>query len=106
MFFLGIISWKGASPFNEGVCFSDWEGFIFKWGVTHTQKLNSQKLDVLEWILNKKTQNIIMKTVCPHKYHDKYHHDGFVVHTGDTNERNSLHQALRKEHNINFSDLS
>ena len=47
-----------------------------------------------------------MKTVCPHKYHDKYHHDGFVVHTGDTNERNSLHQALRKEHNINFSDLS
>ena len=47
-----------------------------------------------------------MKTVCPHKYHDKYHHNGFVVHIGDTNERNSLHQALRKEHNINFSDLS
>ena len=33
--FLGIILWKGASRFNgeRGVCFSDWEGFIFKWGV-------------------------------------------------------------------------
>ena len=33
-----------------------------------------------------------MKTVCPHNYHHKYHHSGFVVHIG--------------EHNINWSDLS
>ena len=26
MFFLGIVSWKGASRFNEGVCFLDGEG--------------------------------------------------------------------------------
>ena len=47
-----------------------------------------------------------MKTVCPHKYHRKYHHTGFVVHIGDTNEPKSLHHALSKEHNINCSDLS
>ena len=29
--FLVIISWKGVSCFNEGVCFSD-GGVIFKWG--------------------------------------------------------------------------
>ena len=47
-----------------------------------------------------------MKTVCPHKYRHKYHHNGFVVPIGDTNEPKSLHQALSKEHNINCSDLS
>ena len=47
-----------------------------------------------------------MKTVCPHKYHHMYHHNGFVVPIGDTNEPKSLHQALSKEHNINCSDLS
>ena len=35
--FLGIISWKGASRFNDGrgACFSDWGRgrFIFKWEV-------------------------------------------------------------------------
>ena len=31
--FLGIISWKGASYFNGGGCFSDGGGdLIFKWG--------------------------------------------------------------------------
>ena len=30
--FVGIISWKGVSRFNEGVCYSDWGVFIFKWG--------------------------------------------------------------------------
>ena len=33
LFFLVIISWKGASRFNERVCFSDGDGFIFKWRV-------------------------------------------------------------------------
>ena len=38
MLFLGIFSWKGASLFSEGVCFSDggffskWEGFDFDGG--------------------------------------------------------------------------
>ena len=35
VFFLGIVLWNDASRFNEGVCFSDGEGFIFKWGM-HT----------------------------------------------------------------------
>ena len=47
-----------------------------------------------------------MKTVCPRKYRHQYHHNGFAVLIGDTNESKTLHQALRKEHNISFSDLS
>ena len=31
-FFLGMISWKGASLFNGGGSFSDGEGFIFMLG--------------------------------------------------------------------------
>ena len=30
-FFLGIISWKGASLFNGGRLFFSWGEFIFKW---------------------------------------------------------------------------
>ena len=40
--------------------------------------------------------------MCPHKYH----HNGFVVHIGGTDEPKSLHQAQSKEDNINCSDVS
>ena len=37
-----------------------------------------------------------MKTVCLHNYH----HNGFVVHIGCTNDPKSVQQALGKEHNL------
>ena len=39
---------------------------------------------------------IIMKTVCLHNYH----HNGFVIHIGCTNEPKSVQQALGKEHSL------
>ena len=39
-------------------------------------------------------------------YPHKYHHNGFKVHIGGTNEPKGLHQALSKKHNINCSDVS
>ena len=45
---------------------------------------------------------IIMKTVCLHNFH----HNGFVVHIGCTNEPKSVQQAVGKEHNLSGGHVS
>ena len=43
-----------------------------------------------------------MKAVCLHNYH----HNGFVVHIGCTNEPKIVQQALGKEHNLSGGHVS